>query len=82
MNDENKNLENELLEDDELIVVEEIYVSAKNLPDLQKKVNKKIEEGYTPLPCNPFYVESEQLWYKTLQYEEYESELEEEEKGK
>lgn len=83
MNNENNNNQyNEEYFEEETIVVEEIYIEAESLPALQKAVNKKIDDGYTPIEANPFFNPQNNKWCKTLVYEMTEEEIEEEEKVK
>ena len=63
----------ELLETNELYSVEVDFAVGKNLTELKKSINEKIELGYRPIEQNPFFDKEGNLCSMVV-YEEYEQE--------
>lgn len=67
---ENKEL---LEETNELYIVEVDFAVGKNLTELKKSINEKIEMGYRPIEQNPFLDKDGNMCLMVV-YEEYEDE--------
>lgn len=65
----------ELLETNELYIAEVDFAVGKNLTELKKSVNKKIELGYRPIEQNPFFDKDGNMCLMVI-YEEYEEDEE------
>jgi len=65
----------EFLETNELYIAEVGFAVGKNLTELKKSVNKKIELGYRPIEQNPFFDNEGNLCLMVV-YEEYEEDEE------
>lgn len=65
----------EFLETDELYIAEVDFAVGKNLTELKKSVNKKIELGYRPIEQNPFFDKDGNMCLMVV-YEEYEEDEE------
>lgn len=63
----------ELLETNELYIAEVDFAVGKDLTELKKSVNKKIELGYRPIEQNPFFDKDGNMCLMVV-YEEYEDE--------
>ena len=64
----------ELLEEtSELYIVEVDFAVGKNLTELKKSINEKIEMGYRPIEQNPFLDKDGNMCLMVV-YEEYEDE--------
>lgn len=63
----------ELLETNELYIAEVDFAVGKDLTELKKSVNKKIELGYRPIEQNPFFDKDGNMCLMVV-YEEYEEE--------
>lgn len=63
----------DLLEINELYIVEVDFAVGKNLTELKKSINEKIELGYRPIEQNPFFDKEGNLCSMVV-YEEYEQE--------
>lgn len=60
----------ELLETNELYITEVDFAVGKNLAELKKSINEKIELGYRPIEQNPFFDKDGNM-YLMVVYEEY-----------
>lgn len=65
----------EFLETNELYIAEVDFAVGKNLTELKKLVNKKIELGYRPIEQNPFFDKDGNMCLMVV-YEEYEEDEE------
>lgn len=63
----------ELLETNELYIVEVDFAVGKDLTQLKKSINEKIELGYRPIEQNPFFDQEGNLCSMVI-YEENEEE--------
>lgn len=63
----------ELLETNELYIVEVDFAVGKDLTQLKKSINEKIELGYRPIEQNPFFDKEGNLCSMVV-YEENEEE--------
>jgi hypothetical protein len=63
----------ELLETNELYIVEVDFAVGKDLTQLKKSINEKIELGYRPIEQNPFFDKEGNLC-SIVVYEENEEE--------
>ena len=59
----------ELLETNELYIAEIDFAVGKNLTELKKSINEKIELGYRPIEQNPFFDKESNLCIMVV-YEE------------
>lgn len=59
----------ELLETNELYIAEIDFAVGKNLTELKKSINEKIELGYRPIEQNPF-LDKDGNMYLMVVYEE------------
>ena len=59
----------ELLETNELYIAEIDFAVGKNLTELKKSINEKIELGYRPIEQNPFFDKESNLCLMVV-YEE------------
>lgn len=79
--EENKNVNNSnssnIEDEEELMIVEVKFISAKTLKELQSKVNAQITKyGYQPIEQNPFRDPDSGEWNMTLIYEDYDDSTE------
>lgn len=65
----------EFLETDELYIAEVDFAVGKNLTELKKSINEKIEMGYRPIEQNPFLDKDGNMCLMVV-YEEYEEDEE------
>lgn len=63
----------ELLETNELYIAEVDFAVGKDLTELKKSINEKIEMGYRPIEQNPFLDKDGNMCLMVV-YEEYEDE--------
>lgn len=63
----------EFLETDELYITEVDFAIGKNVAELKKSINEKIDMGYRPIEQNPFF-DKDGNWYLMVVYEDYEEE--------
>ena len=60
----------ELIEASEPIIVEVDFATGKDLTELKRSINKKIEQGYRPIEQNPFF-DKDGKWCLMVVFEEY-----------
>lgn len=63
----------EILETNELYIAEVDFAVGKNLTELKKSINEKIELGYRPIEQNPFFDKEGNLCLMVVS-EDYEEE--------